>query len=149
MSQLTTNTASLQAILDTVNALPEAGGGGGVYKVAEGSFALNISSAAPIESGIATVEGLAFKPFCVMVTSTSTVTASTTGRNYFVSCQQVDGYDPLCFRLLKVSSSSLGVYTGGTMIASITMADDGFTLYNGEYSNMYYAKNYDYVAIGY
>lgn len=30
MSQLTNNTTTLQTILDTINALPEAGGGGGV-----------------------------------------------------------------------------------------------------------------------
>lgn len=53
MSQLTNNTTNLQAILDAVNALPEAGSGGGGASVETCSVTLNVVDEFGMGLGIA------------------------------------------------------------------------------------------------
>lgn len=63
MSQLTANTTSLQAILDAVNALPEAGGGG--FRIVTGE--VNIAKVLTgFDLDVCTVAGLDFAPTTVI-----------------------------------------------------------------------------------
>lgn len=125
-------------------------GGGSAPMIVSGKVASNISasSAAPTQSVVATVGGLGFKPFCVMLRATSTVTANASVTNYFIGCQYADGVRPLGFRLLTMSNGTTSVYTGDNMIAYVETTEDGFILYNGDFTNMYYPSQFDYIAIG-
>lgn len=125
-------------------------GGGSAPMIVSGKVASNISasSAAPTQSVVATVGGLGFKPFCVMIRATNTVTANASVTNYFIGCQYADGMVPLGFRLLTMSNGTTSVYTGGNMIAYVETTEDGFILYNGDFTNMYYPSQFDYIAIG-
>ena len=113
------------------------------------TISIPTSSAAATQTEVVTVKGLGFKPFCVMVRCRSTVYAETEGINFFISCQMASGVNPICIRALKLTGDNYSaVYTGGKMVAYIEFIEDGFTLYNGSFTNMYYPSELDYIAIG-
>ena len=107
------------------------------------------SSAAATQTKVVTVKGLGFKPFCVMVRCRSTIEVKTEGKNFFISCQMASGVDPICLRALKITGNNYSsIYTGGKMVAYIEFIEDGFTLCNGSFTNMYYPSELEYIAIG-
>lgn len=113
------------------------------------NISIPTSSAAAKQTEVVTVKGLGFKPFCVMVRCSSTIKTETEGINFFISCQMASGVNPVCLRAVKPTAYNYSaIYTGNQMVAYIEFIEDGFTLYNGSFTNMYYPSELDYIAIG-
>lgn len=129
----------------------DGGDSGSEPTIVSGTTKISIptSSAAATQTKVVTVKGLGFKPFCVMVRCRNTIKTETEGKNFFISCQMASGVDPLCLRALKPTGYNYSaVYTGTRMVAYIEFIEDGFTLYNGSFENMYYPSELDYIAFG-
>lgn len=160
MSQLETNTTGLQALLDMVNALPNAGSGGGEssgYQVATGTF--TVETAVSVANKVAhTVTGLPFQPKIVWVMRNAgmTVGVATTNKNkysYWGSSLEEDS--------IKNVYTGIGSSTSTVSVAqetknnnfSIIVTDDGFSIGRGaatSSTNTYTvgAFEYRYIAIG-
>ena len=67
MSQLSNNTTALQAILEAVNALPEAGGGEWEFKTANGSTTITPMTVNGTTYYGYAVSGLGFRPLWIVV----------------------------------------------------------------------------------
>ena len=104
MSQLSNNTTALRALLEAVEALPEAGGGGGLTQKAEGTVAAASSAKSTL-----TVTGLAFKPLVVFWFNTS-----------FMSGYNAVG---ICTELYTYYRNSTSATT-----PTFTATDSGFTI---------------------
>lgn len=129
----------------------DGGDSGSEPTIVSGTTTISIptSSAAATQTEVVTVKGLGFKPFCVMVRCRNTVEAETEGINFFISCQMASGVNPICARALRRTGYNYSaILTGGQMVAYIKFIEDGFTLCNGSFTNMYYPSELDYIAIG-
>ena len=127
------------------------GDSGSEPTIVSGTTTISIptSSAAAKQTEVVTVKGLGFKPFCVMVRCRNTIKTETEGINFFISCQMASGVKPMCLRATKPTAYNYSaIYTGNQMIAYIEFIEDGFTLRNGSFTNMYYPPELDYIAIG-
>ena len=155
MTQLENNTTALQAILATVNALPNAGSGGGEisgYQVAVGEFTAVAATNTLAEAG--TVTGLPFAPKIVIVYRSATITVSnTTDRVFIYGVNYEDDSSTGSFMYRTSSSAYASNYTGATYFAIIKNAD-GFTLKRSSYSNStstaykILSGKYKYIAVG-
>lgn len=155
MTQLENNTTALEAILATVNALPNAGSGGGEvsgYQVAVGTF--NVSSVAETANAVAaTITGLSFKPRVLIIQKASSVNiaASTTSKSKYYFCgyeQYADNEKYYQYMYYSGSSTSRARATS-TSYYSVVINDDGFILKRGTGTGSVYINtgDYAYVAI--
>ena len=163
MTQLENNTTALEAILATVNALPNAGSGGGEvsgYQVATGTFTVSTAVTAA-NATAATVSGLAFKPSIVSIirNGSKTVSNSTTNKNKYSLMALIKQENELVKHLhMGMGSSTTSVSAsvnnaGGNILYEVEMTNDGFILKRAEYtstSQTYQidATSYYYIAIG-
>lgn len=128
MSQLSTNTTDLQAILAQVNALPEAGGGSGAndFKIVTGTFT-TANTFTALE-----VTGVGFKPKCVFVAMDgNTITQNSSSSSYHLHTVYWydDGnvhYDRVLARRGTGTGTNVTTYPAETYGFSVT--DDGFQL---------------------
>lgn len=137
---LNSNTTGLEEILASVNALPEAGGGG---TIVTGSFSVS-EGVKSSGTTIATVSGLGFKPkkvFIVMAVGTSNVSST----SYYIWCGMhlIDGTSQSVFAN-RYNSSNIRIYCRGTYV-DIIINDDGFSLKSTSGST-YTSSSYNYIA---
>ena len=146
---LSGNTEKINELLSKINALPEAGSG----SVAEPKFRtgyITITGASPAstQTKVASVTGLDFSPVCVYIQRNLYTDITSSSQNQFLTLFSAPGGGTLGTRGL-VFRGTARVYTGDEMMAYVIATDDGFELYNGDFSNMYYNSTYDYIAVGY
>lgn len=147
-TDLQTNNTNLQSILDTVNALPEAGSGGGTSSGAK--FATgNITITEGLKSSgveIATVSGLGFRPSAVFISLSSGTNANITSTSYYVilSSYNIDGVVSQSTMFQRKSSYTRTYCSSG--YATITLNSDGFT-WSSDNSNSYTGFSYRYIAV--
>lgn len=152
MSQLENNTTGLEALLDMVNALPNAGSGGGEseLKVATGTFTPigNIIANNPI-----TVTGIGFKPKIIYAYMASrTNTGIGTNKHHITSIIASDNiFNALYLYINKTSTSS----SAATNIKCVTLSavkvqitDDGFEITSTNTSYYMNSVVWNYIAIG-
>ena len=150
MSQLSTNTIDLQAILAQVNALPEAGSGGGgsgepVY--ASGELLITGYDTAGV---MAEISGLSFRPRHVIVqesegASGCSMTYSSSRSKYALFAVQHGWYDCATY-WYRGTSSSIYMHTDTTNSTyCIEITNDGFTLSTTNAGN-YWGMSYSYWA---
>lgn len=90
MSQLTTNTASLQAILDAVNALPEAGGGEPTLQEKSVTPSTSAQTVTP-DSGYDGLSKVTVNAMTTVTQATPSITVSTSGK-ITAAATQTAGY---------------------------------------------------------
>ena len=162
MTQLENNTTALEAILATVNALPNAGSGGGEsgYQMATGTFTVSTGVTAA-NTVAATVRGLGFTPKEVWVIRSvgRSINVTSTYKNtmYMVACIKRESGDTLYNYVGMASTTSTvscGIATNNTNpVYEINIKENGFELARGSYTSStitYHinATTYWYVAIG-
>lgn len=137
-TDLQTNNVNLQAILDTVNNLPEAGGGGvSGPSIVTGTFTPTGTA------GSVSVTGLGFRPKSVIVVlNKDSGSSNASGRCVLVYGENINGVVKMIHTYVYFTSStsarSTAVYVYGTNITtnssqqyySITLDEDGFTITN-------------------
>lgn len=127
--KITDNTTSLNEVLAAVNALPDAGsGGGGGIQIVTGTLEAQNFTMSPEETVLYEVD-LGFKPKFVQVYPSANVTLSTANRNYVVSLSKWQDVNIFSYGK-KTSSGSSAVYTtknSGTDIY-IELTENGFNV---------------------
>lgn len=150
MSQLENNTANLQAILDTVNNLPEASSGGGAVQVATGEFT---PTSVNLYSNPITVSGLGFRPKYVSITALNAASQSyDTWSAYYNYLLAMDigtiGGKTVANKLVCTNTgSAFSTGSENAIYYDITMTDDGFTLSTTGSASYVIKRSYAYVAI--
>lgn len=131
MSQLSNNTTALQALLEAVEALPAAGGGGECeFKTANGSTTFTPMTVNGTTYYGYAVSGLGFRPLGIVV-SYSTTTASFYNPNRGTILADGDGN--VVYALDYNNSGSQA--TAEAFAARCTITADGFTIPSSTNSN--------------
>ncbi|MBR5216198.1 MAG: hypothetical protein IKV80_08270 [Bacteroidales bacterium] len=143
----TIKNTTLPELLQKINALPDAGSGGGSgggYKVATGKISLS-EGVKSSGSTIATINGLGFKPSYIMV-SLSVSTSAITSTSYYVLSAIYYLPESAQAAVAKRNSANIRFYAAGSY-AIIVPNDDGFTIISDN-SNLYTGSGYQYIAVG-
>ena len=149
MSQLENNTASLQAILDTVNNLPEATSGGGAMRVAVGTFT---PTSVNLYNNPISVTGLGLEPKYVSIVAMNPTDQAydtwTSGYRYLFVVEQGT------LNNTTVDNKLSCIYTGSTYSVgstngtyTITRNSDGFKLSTSTTTDYVIKREHFYVAL--
>lgn len=145
MSQLETNTTDLRSILAQVNALPDAGSGGGI-NIVTGKYA---NTRADFMTQPVSISGFGFRPKFVYFYCTSNIITDLSTPYTVKSVMWKDGDEESIY--INISLSGGKTYAPTVERSCVTVTDDGFTLTSprSDYTLVATgAENYAYVVIG-
>ena len=123
MTQLENNTTALEAILATVNALPDAGSGGGEVRIITGKVKATNKN---VYSVPINVTGIGFKPKLVIFMYPGNITVNTSTPYYIKTMIWYEGMENTIYYNVAMMSSK--TYTPTAERTGITVNEDGFTI---------------------